>query len=130
MTWDNECGEQVQVSLFLVLTVHIYMFDKVQTGQGTTALSACITSTHCACFHVLHITQHAYILRRPAEAAILVVVTTSVFKREGMDQRTQMQWHRVQETYQSTSKFIQWFSWPSLTRGFALTDTEMVDSGV
>lgn len=79
---------------------------------------------------MLHITQHAYILRRPAEAAILVVVTTSVFKREGMDQRTQMQWHRVQETYQSTSKFIQWFSWPSLTRGFALTDTEMVDSGV
>ncbi len=57
------------------------------------ALSACITSTHCARFHVLHTTQHAYILRRPAEAAIVVVATTSVFKREGMDQRTQICQH-------------------------------------
>jgi len=29
----------------------------------------------------------------PAEAAIVVVATMSVFNREGMDQRTQMQWH-------------------------------------
>ena len=28
---------EVQVRVFLVLTVHVYMFVKVQTGQGTTA---------------------------------------------------------------------------------------------